>query len=318
MTRKNHSLEQELREAMAQEEVPPAVIDYVISLNPSRWFYRLGTWGFIAIIIAGFGVGAILWGKAESIVDANAIARAHEIGGILFRTNFGISFLILMFAWIFAVGLFVSKLTSISPRARATMFAFSFLNPKSRHYLNWGGRLRNIPTDAGPDAYIIAAMTSADKYFWSGALILAAIAVMTLDRELQTYDVYTADAYLATPLFPWEEEKTGMWRDADHVELGCNHVTGKNASDDIIYNVKTNDGATIGLANARPIEGTLLEQLEKLDAALVEAEVPFRRWRRMDRNPLHPDCMEAQQRKLSAEDYSRMIRLLRVGEIPSG
>jgi hypothetical protein len=317
MNPKRRSVENKLREAMTQEGVPLAVIDYVVGLNPLRWVYWLGTRGYIAITIAGFGVGAVFWGKAESIVDANAIARAHEIGGILFRTNFGISFLILMFAWIFAAGLIVSHLTSRTPRARAAMFAFAFLNAKSKHYLNWLGRLKNIPVDSGPDEYIIAAMQSADKFFWSGALVLTAIAIPVLDRELRTFDVYTEKGYLATPLFPWENEKSGNWRDAEFAELGCNHVTDKSASDDIIYDITLNENTTFRISAAKPVSGRLLDQLELIDAELRASDVPFQRWAIRNRNPIHPSCLAAQRRRFSAEEYERLVRLLRVGEFHS-
>lgn len=317
MNPKNRSEKTKLREAMAEDGVPASVIDYVIGLKPLRWIYWLGTWGFIAITVAGFGLGTVLWGAAESIVTATAVARAHEIGGILFKTNFGISFLILMFAWIFAAGLIASKLTSRTPRMRASMFAYSFLNPKARQYLNSGGRLKNFPVDSGPDAYIIAAMTNADKFFWSAALVLTAIAIPVLDRELQTYDVYTEERYVATPLFPWEDEKTGNWRDAEYVALGCNHVTGKGASDDIIYDIKLNEKTSFRISAARPVSGPLLDQLELIDVSLQAAGVPFQRWKLRDRDPVHPSCLAAQRRRFSPDDYDRLLRLLRVGELPT-
>lgn len=306
-----------LREAMEEAGVPAVVIDHVLALKPARWIYWLATWGYIAVLVAGFGLGAVLSIEAESIVDSNAIARAAQIGGLLYKTNFGISFMVLIFAWVAAAALIVSPLTTRTPRARASMFAYSFSNPRAKRYLNWGGRLKAISVEIGPDDYISKAMPNMEKPLGGIVLTLVAMAMVILDREFQTYDIYSAEEYLATPLFPWDHEKTGKWRDARFVELGCNHVTGKHVSDDIIYDVVFDENSSVRISSAMPVNGSLLDQLEIIDQNLRDAGIPFRRWEWLDRNPLHPACLDAQKRRFSSADYQRIRRLLRVGEFAS-
>lgn len=306
-----------LREAMEKEGVPAAVIDHVMALEPARWIYWLGAWSYVVVMVAGFGVGAILWSRVEAIVDDTAVSRAAEIGGLLYKSNFGIGFVFLLFAWILISGVLVTAVAAKSARVRASYFLFTLLDPKNRISLTFNNRLSKLAAITDPEEYIRSAVEGSNKAFLSVGVLLTAAGFAFVDWELNTFNIYSAEGYLSTPLLPWDHDKTGKWRDAEYVELGCNHVTGKNASDDIIYEIRVDEKTSFRISDAAPVKGDLLDQIEAIDTELREADISFRRWEWLKRNPLHPSCLAAQRRKYSANDYNRIIRLLRVGEFPS-
>lgn len=306
----------EARETMAGEGVPAPVIEHVLSLQPKNWIYQLSVWSFIAVMLVGFGVGAVLWVVCERLIEAEARAFAPTVGGILFDTNFGIGFLFFLFAWICISGLAVSALFMRSPRVRATLFVFTLLDPKNRYALTFGNALQRLSGITDPDEYVAAALRGPDKWLGSIGAALAAVGLIFLNWEFNTYTLYSPQGFVAKPLFPWEEVKRGDWSDAESVELGCNHIVGKNASDDIIYDVNFADGASRRVSAATALNGDLVGALEAIDRTLRGAGVRFERWQWLQRDPLHRECLAAQKRRFSAEDYRKLERILRIGEFP--
>lgn len=321
-----------LRGAMAREGVPEPVIDHVMALDPVRLLYWAANVGFVIVMILGFGAGAVMFSRGEEIVKTAALARAAESGGLLYHTNFGFGFLILLFAWIFISGVLVSLTTMTWPRVAASVFAYTLRDPKNRLSLTSGGRLQKTPFNGDANEYLRAVTEQSNKNFLQIGFVLAALGIAIAERELTTYEIFTAEGYIATPLSPWSKEARGAWRDASSVLIGCNHVTGKNASDNVIYEVKLPDGRSLNLAGATPVSagllnknsaigtpfsGKFLESLEMIDSELEGGGAAFKRWRWLTRDPLHPDCLAVKRRQLTVGNYERLTRLLRVGKFPT-
>lgn len=304
----------EAREAMAREGVPAPVIEYVLALRPRNWIYQLSVWSYVAVMIAGFGVGAVLWVICERFIEAEARASAPAVDGLLFDTNFGIGFLILLFAWILISGLGVSALFMRWPRARATLFVSTLLDRKNRIVLTLGNALRRLSDITDPDEYVSAASRVTDKRVGSIGALLAAAGLIVLIWEFNAFTLYSPHGFIAKPVFPWEAVRRNEWRDAEFVELGCNHVVGKHASDDIIYDVNFAKGSSRRLSAATPLNGDLIGALETIDNTLRAAGVRFERWNWLRRDPLHRDCLAVQKTRYSEEDYARLERILRIGE----
>lgn len=304
-----------LKEQLLRAGAPLYVVEFVIAQRPSGLLYQALNWGFILIMIAGFGVGAFLWIHLESISDANAVGAAKEIGAILFEHYFGVSMLIALFGWIFAAGLIAFWLSTYWTRGLAIVFAYSTLASANRLFMKIEKFAEDYSGGDDPKKFLLAwAGAWIRRTSWA-ALILFAFSAAFLSRELSTQVLYSPIGYVAAPFFPWGEGKEGEWKDADVVYLGCNHTTGRNASDNIVYIVVFTSGDERRISSAKPVEGVWLDQIEIIDAAFADSKADFQRWSFRNRNPLHPECLSAQTKQLSDSDAERIYKLLRVGEL---
>jgi hypothetical protein len=148
------------------------------------------------------------------------------------------------------------------------------------------------------------------------ATALLFVAAAAMPHDVHRHSIFTRDGYVRSPVLPWGSEISRSWSDAKAVELGCTHVTGKNASDDVIYRVDFADEDDARIDGAEPIGGSWLDQAEILDARFRDLSTPFKRCEWLKRNPLHPACLAAWKRRLNETDYRRLKALLRVGQMP--
>jgi hypothetical protein len=310
----------DIRTKLAAKGVRSDVIDYVTATPPST-FPNIGllTTG---VMCAGFGVGALLiWPALESIAITNALRHARLEGGILYYQNFGVSLVVALFAWICAAAALVGALPMISSRIavqtfKDAMFSKALENkPRMAEVAQAAQRkmLERSNEESTATRYVVRATTG-----WIGvpggiAVILSGIAVVLAFGDVRSHSLFTRDGYIHQSFFPGQPTVTRDWTDATYVEAGCNHVTGRNASDDPIYIVHFRDGASTRLEDAIPLGASWLDRIELIDAQLVSAGKQFRTWEpSFGRNPLHPECLAANRERLSRHDYQRLLRLLRV------
>ena len=97
--------------------------------------------------------------------------------------------------------------------------------------------------------------------------------------------------------------------------MGCNHVSADNPSNNLIYDVVFRSNRRYRITSAIPVNESWLDQLERIDAALVEGNVPVRRWKWLWREPLHPECLNEFARQYGDEDLGRIIKLLRIEQL---
>ena len=316
MTRSKKDDGTDIQAQLVEVGVPQAVAEYAVSLKPSGWVFQALSWIFILIMVLGFLGGAFLWGYFENILDQNAQAAATNASAVLYQHNFGIAGLLALFGWIFAAGVITGQIQLLSDKLLSSAFVETILDPKNRLYLSletYLDRLRSYEHE--PREYMKRACLGWINYILWPTLILFALAGAVLERELHTYEYYTLEGYVGKPLFPWESDKVYHWSNASYVELGCNHVTGKNASDDIIYDVTFQNGNSLRPSNALPVTGTWLDRIEQIDRVLASENKNFKRWSWLKRNPLHQSCMASYRKKWSSADYIRLEALLRVDEL---
>ena len=315
MKKAQDSIHSELFDRLIEAGIPSHVVEYAISLNPAKWLYTLSSFLFMFIMVAGFIYGAVfIWQPLEEIVVKNALNLAHELNGILYGQNFGIALLVAIFAWIYWSGFLAFLAPNASKRMQASIFVFTILDPKNAPYLNIRKSVEKLQDENDPSAYMQRIFSGWGKIMLYPAIILTSLSLIILERELKTFTIYTPTQYLAKPLFPWEKDKSDNWKNAQSVELGCNHTTGRGASDDIIYEVNFASGQSYRISSASPVSGNWLDQLEIIDKNLKNADVAFERWDWLNRKSFHPDCLEAQKRRFSSEDLRRIHRLLRINE----
>jgi len=147
------------------------------------------------------------------------------------------------------------------------------------------------------------------------AAVLAALSAIAVSRDIQTHSIFTSNAYVRSPFFPWGSTQPREWSSAVSVGVGCNHVEDDDGtSDDIIYKVRFPDGASVDIGYAIPLEGSWLSAAETIDQKLRASGSAFTNWEWLGRDPMHPRCIAAQRQRFSGNDYARVQRLLRVTE----
>jgi len=303
-----------MRDQLIAAGIPANVADYAISFRPSKRLYAAFSFLLLATMAAGFIAGVFLWRYFDNVLDQNALNTASQIYGLLYEHNFGLAGLIAIFAWIAITGVIIYSFQSLSKKFQATIFVFSILDPKNAPYIKL---IKNKSLDHAndPAKYIRISINGWRRVVLWPAIILTLLTFATLERELETYTIYTMDGYIATSLFPWEEDKSDKWENAKLVKIGCNHVTGKNASDDIIYDVSFKNGRSQRISDARSVSGRWLDDIEKIDGILVGAGAEFQRWQWNKRDPLHPSCLAYYKLKYSKSDYERLEKILRIGQL---
>ncbi|MEL6380262.1 MAG: hypothetical protein AAFQ29_10895, partial [Pseudomonadota bacterium] len=296
----------DLRDRLLAAKIPLYVVEHAISLGPAKWLYDCTTWLFVFIMSGGFIFGAFfVWRPLKNLVVKNALNLANEINGILYAQNFGIALLVALFAWIFVTGFLVTLVQNSSKRMQASIFIHTLLDPKNAPYLRIGENVERLQDESDPTEYMKRMVLGWGKLMLWPAAILTSISLIILERELNTFTIYTPTGYLAKPLFPWEDDKSDHWTNAQTVELGCNHTTGRGASDDIIYEINFASGESYRISTANPVSGNWLDQIEIIDEALKDADVIFQRWDWLNRESYHPDCLAAQERQFSPDDLRR-------------
>ena len=148
----------DLQIAMIREDVSQPVIDYVMALNPSRLAYRIAKWAYIFASLPGTLFCAIyLADSNDRIANALALARANEMGGLLFRGFFGIAFVTSLFAWLFATTAIFNFIMTRTPRLRASLFVFSLADERASPLMTWSGKRPKNAIALDPSTYLIAA-----------------------------------------------------------------------------------------------------------------------------------------------------------------
>lgn len=159
--------------------------------------------------------------------------------------------------------------------------------------------------------YVVRFTTSWVSWVAVAAVFLTAASAVLAVCDVRSHTLYTREGVVRRQFFPWQGAEMRSWSDATRVEVGCNHVTGRNASDDPVYKILFRDGSTVRLDDAVPLGASWLDRVEQIDTHLSESGALFRHWQWLDREPLHPECLAANRARLSRGDYQRLLTLLR-------
>jgi len=300
----------EIKARLISSRVPEHVAHYTAEQSPKYRTYSLQTFIMIILMLIMFGIGFILWMIAESLSEAKATAAVETVGALMYKTNFGVSFIIALFGGFLVLLPIMSYLQLFSKKWRTASFAYGMGDWNSGFFM-----FKKPDPELAPDDYIRSFFTRMARVSmkWSAATL--AIATLVGVKDIQAYEVYGETQIGQAKLLSVSGLNMRETDDIDYVELGCNHITGKNASDDIIYRIKMKNGDTLYMENAKPVRGSWLDNAAAIDAALEKDGVTFKRWSWLKREPLHPVCLRAQNQKHSAEDYKKILNLLRVSEL---
>lgn len=310
--------EPDIEEHLTALGVPPHVATYVAEHKPLR-IPSLGGFGQIAVMIAGFAVGGFwLWPLLEAQLEQNARMAAEVTGALLYHHNFGVGLLIAVFGWIGLSSVIVGAIPILSRRLSVGVFYDSIVGAAtagdtlSGRRARWGVEklMRELEDEQDPERYVWRVSFAWLKPAVLASVVVAAIAAIVTLRELHTYTLFLPDGYEQRHTF-MPSPTIGRWTDAARVEVGCNHVTGRNSSDEPVYDIHMKDGRSIRIDGATPISGSWIDQVEKIDAELVAAGARFEAWSWLNRDAYAPQCLTAQAIVLGADDFERLRRLIR-------
>lgn len=313
----------DIEEKLVAFGVPRHVAAYVAEQRPVR-IPLLSSVGYMVVMIGGFAIGGLwLWPTLEGRLEQNALSAAQSSGALLYHHNFGIGLLIGIFAWIGASGFIVGAIPLLSRRLTAGEFYGAIADAANSgdslggRAARWGVRTlqRELENEPDPQAYIRRATFAWVKPAGIFSLTALAIAALVTVRELNAYSLYYDDRYEAQHTFSLSRT-VHAWSDASRVEVGCNHVTGENAGDDPVYEVHFEGGDSARIDGAYPVSMTWIDQVERIDAALVRAGARFEPWSWLDRDAHHPRCLMAYATWLGDEQYARIQRLIRAPDLP--
>ncbi len=310
--------EEDDREAALRDcGVPEYVISYVNAQKPAPRFGLIYLTLFMALMVGGFFIGSLFWRPLEDLTVSHAIEHARVEEALLYHANFGLSLVLALFGWIFATGFIANLILLRTPRLRAAYLVFSATSSRRAFERAIVAQsLRQVAETSDPEAYVNAWINLGNRVTMIAGVVGLAVAGVALVRDVNAHTVYTATSYIRAPFFPWGSREPRPWRDAENVEVGCNHIDGRNAADNLIYQVHFADGADVDVALGMPLPGgDWLRNAEIIDAELRAGGARFRRWSWMERDPLHPACLNVMRRSFG-QDYPKIEQLLRIGELP--
>lgn len=286
------------------------------SQNISYWPVWIFSWLTWIYMVSGFAIGGYcLWPFLEQTLDKNAIEHGLRISGLLYDTNFGLGLLVFLFVWIILAALLTGMTILVSPLML-------------KHILFWAAL-----DDDGGKPYNKKALkvtlehastfTSAKEliHYWCHTYIgftlkyivpLTIIGVPTLYLDMTSYAIYTEEGIYRSHFLPWKRDGLIPWNTADYVELGCNQT---DDGPSIVYDITFKDGSSKRIEDGIPFtDYSWLESLEIIDQKLSDGGARFRRWVWLERDPLHPKCIQGYYGYLGKDRGDRLMNLLRVGE----
>ena len=281
-----------------------------------RWLSKLS---ILPILVIGFCLGGYwLFPLFEKLNQMVAMAQASHIDGLMYYTNFGIGFLVWVFAWIFLSQKLLGFVVLVLPMPLKGAMFYGFLGNESdpnsidRSELNFPDASKSLTN----------ASTFVNAWAWNFirstqnlGVPLAIIATLILACEIQSYSVFSEQGYFSSPLLPLSSNKMLEWRDVDKVQLGCNHTDDGGS---VVYKVFFKNGKTVRIEDAIPVaSSTWIENMERIDKRIVDSGSSFERWKWLSRDPLHPKCVQSFYRQLGRDRGDRLMKLLRAGDFPS-
>jgi hypothetical protein len=303
--------------ALARAGVPPRIVAHVLKEPPRHWLgYLVSVSLYLSWLLAGFAFGGFyLWPALKDVTRYTARADAEAAGALLYSYNFGVSLIIALFGWGLIAATISGLITALSKRLTTAVFVVAALNATSG--LNaWIFRhgLKRVHAESDPSRYLRKAVQT-PNYVTGVGVALAVISAIAVQRDVQTHSIFTATAYVRSPFLPWGSTEPRMWSSAVSVETGCNHIENKGkVEDDLIYEIRFADGASVRIGEATPLHGSWLEAAEVIDRELKSANAVFKRWSWLGRDPEHPLCLAAMESRYSGQEYERVRRLIGLSE----
>ena len=281
-----------------------------------KWLRFIAGWSMYLVMIVGFAIGTIwIWPASEQANIRNAEQAASSLQAVLFDYNFGWGLLVLLFAWVVLSASIVGIICRSIPMPFKGAFFLGLIDDANLRPQN-STALKLVlqkpreyhDADALVNEWVSRYVRLTAKY----AVPLAIAGSILLSLDVTRYSAYSTKGYHQSAWLPWSDPKFTPWTSVEKVQLGCNQTRDGSS---LVYKIDFRDGSTTRIEDAIPTDGrSWLDGLEAIDDILVVNGSQFERWKWLDRDPLHPQCLRGYYGQLGAADGDRLRKLLRVGE----
>jgi hypothetical protein len=296
----------------------PAPFHNAIIDAPNDWMTTAGgaVIGFAMVAVAAGIMMAAMMGL-NAYVEARAIALATQTGASLVYVDVGVGPIVLLFGLIALMGWFSSVL---SGRHRVNGFlssAAAMLNaPPEQVGVQWvmqrllRGAVRRAAGAATVDDFLRDVSGRMARRWAIATIVLLPPAVVLTVLETDSFWVAGAAGIVEHRMFPPFASSRHDLSEAATLTTGCNHSDG---DENLIYDIGLSSGLefNLGSGNTKAVEGSKIAAIEAIDAR-IGSMIEHRRWSHLDRDPLHPACLEHWARQFDSDGQRRLGRLLHI------
>lgn len=287
----------------------PAWFSEKVFADGLPWFWRYASQAIASVpAIVGFAGISVLLAVQSRIAWANAEAQCMASDCIGYSVNPGLAGLIILLSGLLLALPCVRLAHYLAPsRLRTAVILLSvFEGPR-----NGGHKIgQTSPNASFSDINAALRRYDATRARWAAGWLAALLMGFALiPRDLQPTSLIYADR-VDFRGFVKVGHTTLDWTDVTTVQLGCNQT---DSGSSIIYEVENAAGDRIRLSGRYRYPEGRLAALEHVDAQVSAAGADFVRWSWLQRDPVHPECLQF-WRGYFGEDFDRLAALLRLSD----
>jgi hypothetical protein len=281
-------------------------------------------WGLLLLLLMPWIAWVSVLPHLHELADQWAQQSAQSQGAVLYKTGYGLSSVVLVACWFISSVLVALAVERAWPELHRTRLVVEgwrvrVCRVEGSNAPAAAGRALNRPGPARARRWKRRLRRSA--LWWMTALVLKGASVSFVVLDLRAHAAFTTKAYVQSPRLPGSPVVSHPWSTAASVALGCSHSahrrTTKHDRNRIVYIIQFPDGDVVHLYDAVPLQGSWLDAAQTMDQILRGSGAEFSRWNWLGQDPLHPSCLRWFQDRYTVQDYARLQRLLRIGELPA-
>lgn len=289
-----------------------AIIDAPNNILTSRGGAIVG----LAMVAVAVGVMAATFFWLEGDVEGQAATLAAQSGASLIHVNVGMGPTLLLFGILTLMG-WVSSVLAGRYRVNGFLsYAAGLLNspPKqglTRRATQWmlSGSVRwAVGRSTTVEDFLRAVARHQARSWGMAAILLLLPAILLTALETNSFWVAGPAAILEHRMFPPFSNRRHELSDARGLTTGCNHTEKNNL---LIYEVRLTSGERFDLGNTQPLKGNKIGAIEEIDAK-IDRMIEHNRWEHLNRDPVHPACLNHWAAQFDRDGQRRLTKLLRL------
>lgn len=296
--------------------VPVRFRDAIINAPNNLLTSRGGAAVGLAMVGTAIGVMAAAFFWLEGDVQERAVALATQSGASLTHVNVGMGPTLLLFGLLGLMG-WVSGVLAGRYRVNGFLsYAAGMLNSPPRQGLTrratqW--MLRGSVRQAGSrsatvDDFLRATASDQARRWGMATIMLLLPAILLTMLETNSFWVAGPSGIIEHRMFPPFSSRRYDLSDARALTTGCNHTEKNNH---LIYYVGFSTGERFDLGNTQSLKGNKIVAVEEIDAN-IDRKIAHARWSHLDRDPLHPACVNYWAGQINTDGQRRLAKLLRL------
>ncbi len=308
--------EADIRQALADRDIPDAITDYLMDEPEAPQAYEMLTWFVVMFWFAGIFIGVqYLWPILVDFSKSAALFHAKTTNAILFDYSFGPALMLGALAWVFICLSILGIILAVKPNLKKSVFTGLVTDKVNgfivRHFLKKARSDKSLDITK-PENFVSSFFNHMTSFMEWQAILLSVFTAGIMYLEFQSHTIVSKQSVEKQHIIPFISPEIQLLSEAKYVELGCNY-TDENMSH-LNYTIHFLDGTKIDLGATFPVEGQWIDQAEIIDKILVQNDVEFRRWTWPGRTSLHPECINKYATKFEPDGNVRVNNLLRTNQ----